>query len=122
LFRWPGPPDSVLRIRREPPADLEERRSARLLKALERKVPKLLEAAGKTATSVLVLDNRDLSLTNPSLVREGLEAAAGKTAIRLPDVVVLVDTFLQPPRAGVLYENGDWRDPYQDAATIDLST
>lgn len=77
LYRWPGPRIGSFELRFTPPKDLEILRQERALKAVSDKTPKLLMAAGKDALSVLVLEDRDVALSNHPLVAAALKEAAG---------------------------------------------
>ena len=88
------PLSGKLFLRQIAPANLEQQRAARLQAACGRKFPKLAKwKQDSGARSVLVLEENDLWLTNPSLVAEALVPAEATTT-DAPDEVFLVSTSI----------------------------
>lgn len=102
----------------EAPADRETLREARILEALNRKLPKLNAARGPNGLSVLVVETGDLSLANQWLISEALQRAAASCEHELADYVVLVITVGES-LAWVLHEQGTWSD--ERFTKLDLS-
>ena len=88
-----GRHDGVLLAARIAPEDVEDLRAARLEEALIRKCPKLQLCKNGGARTVLILEDRDISLSNYMLIGDRLagilEARAG-----VPDEIYLVETSL----------------------------
>lgn len=78
----------------------------RLKRALDEKVPKLLEAAGNSRRSILVIEDRDTVFSAPAFVSRALEMA--RDGRRLPDVIYLLDTGRGDPHMLAVYDAGDW--------------
>lgn len=76
------------------PKDYESLRLERLGEALEDKLPKLQKWKDKGARSVLILENRDLSLSNHVVICEALETELTKRN-DVPDEIWLVDTVIE---------------------------
>lgn len=90
------------------PPDLENLRKERLSTSITEKVPKLLDAAGGQRRSLLVLEERDVTLSNPASVTVALRAVS--SGLRLPDAIYLVNVRMGNPLACVVWENGEWAD------------
>lgn len=101
-----GPLARVVQISFTNSADLQGQRINRIGLALDRKLPKLLAAAGAHRRSILVLEERDSHLSSPADVSLALQAAA--IGRQLPSVVYLVDTSRGDPRLLRLHEDGEW--------------
>lgn len=101
-----GPNARVVQISFAKPADLEELRVARLRRALDEKVPKLLEAAGNSCRSILVIENRDTAFSAPAFVSRALEMASNGRP--LPDVIYLLDTGRGNAHMLAVYDAGVW--------------
>ncbi len=76
------------------PRDYESLRVERLGVAMEKKLPKLAQWKYTGATSVLVLENRDIALSNHFAIFEALKPALSGRA-DAPDHVWLVDTGIE---------------------------
>jgi len=92
LERRPGRDGQVLAFR-SIPDDLEDRRRERIAAALEKKLPKLADAAGSRRRSLLVLESDDLALGNYVDIAEATISEISKRTDS-PDVVCLVETEL----------------------------
>jgi hypothetical protein len=102
--------DGVLTLGRFGPENLEEQRVAQMVRALDKKCPKLMKFKQTGARTVLVLEDADLSLSNHAAVADAFEAkSVGRTD--LPDEVYLIDTKSSPWTVSQL----------KDADRIDLS-
>ena len=99
-----GQKPGILRAARWAPndKDLEAARSSRIQRALRAKSPKLHGYKGRGDRTVLVLENRDIALTNPFVVGQSLIDSLDKlpSDLQLPDEIYLVDTILS---------HGPWR-------------
>jgi hypothetical protein len=111
LARWTdeigivGPLSRVVTIGLWRPDDLEDRRNARLGASLHRKVPKLL-AAYPGSRTILVLEDRDMSMSAPGFVSRALASAAGTD--RLPDAIYHLNVTAGNPLLTALYSQGSW--------------
>ena len=76
------------------PPDYETLRVERMRAALAKKVPKLQSWKDTGARSVLLLENRDLSLSNHVVILEAAEEAL-KGRRDAPDEIWLVDTTIR---------------------------
>lgn len=85
--------DGVLLAGRFAPEELERRRATRLREALNRKCPKLHHCKQEGARTILVLEDRDISLSNHVLIG-GVLAALVAEHPHLPDEIYLVETAL----------------------------
>ena len=101
-----GPNARVVQISFAKPANLEELRVARLRRALDEKVPKLLEAAGDSCRSILVIEDRDTVLSAPAYVSKALEVAS--EGRQLPDVIYVLDTGRGDPHMLAVFDAGVW--------------
>ncbi len=101
-----GPNARVVQITFAKPANLEELRMTRLRRALDEKVPKLLEAAGNSRRSILVIEDRDAVFSAPAFVSRALELASDGRP--LPDVIYLLDTGRGNPHMLAVYDAGVW--------------
>ena len=110
-----GPLVHVVGVSYSMPQDLDARRQARLSRALDDKLPKLLGAAQPRRFSILVVEERDRVLSSPAHVAKALHVAAGGR--KLPDAIYLVHTTIGDPCAMPIYEAGEWRfqksDPFR---------
>jgi hypothetical protein len=103
----------VLFAARLAPTDLELRRAARLQEALNRKCLKLQQCKDEGVSTVLILEDSDIFLSNHVLIGEAL---AGLLAQRpnLPDHIYLVETALDSWDVRLLKDEenivpeGDW--------------
>lgn len=96
----------------ESDAEHAEARRARFERALSAKLPKLLEHA--PAQTVLVLEDRDISMSNAWVAREAAQTAS--VGLDLSDAIVLVEpTGLS---AVVLYEDGKWANDLAEARIV----
>jgi hypothetical protein len=85
--------DGILTVSRFAPPKVEEMRSERLRRALDTKLPKLFRCKQEGATSVLVLEDDDIALTNEVLIGDALqELLLGRADI--PDQIYLVETCI----------------------------
>ncbi|WP_040491062.1 hypothetical protein [Ilumatobacter nonamiensis] len=109
LYAWPpktSPGGGSLSIGvgiSESDAEQAEARRTRFERALRAKLPKLLEHA--SARTVLVLEDRDISMSNAWVAREAAREAS--VGLALSDVIVLVEP-LGAASAVVLYEDRNW--------------
>ena len=101
-----GPNARFVQVSFAKPANLEEMRVARLRRALDEKVPKLLEAAGSSCRSILVIEDRDTVFSAPAFVSRALEMASDGRP--LPDVIYLLDTGRGNPHMLAVYDAGVW--------------
>jgi hypothetical protein len=104
-------------------ADLEQRRLARMLKALSDKCPKLYGwKAEHGARTVLILEQNDICLTNPHYVTDVLLAAEREIS-NPADEVYLVTTCMDPWRIFPLRVGSrsylDVTDPEERASEVD---
>ena len=76
--------------------DLETARYARILRACEKKYPKLAAWQAQGARTVLVLEDNDIQNTAEPLVAEALLRAERVLDCNKPDEVYLVTTFSDP--------------------------
>jgi hypothetical protein len=100
-----GPLRHVVRVSLGRPEDLEERRRRRLQRALRKKVPKLLRAAGD-GRSILVLQDEDLQMSAPGFVSRALQAVAADQP--LPDTIYLFNTVTGNPHLERIQHVGGW--------------
>lgn len=85
--------------------DGDKRRAERIRRALDAKVPKLLDdAAASDSESVLVLESNDIALSNVFEVAAAFQAAC-KGFLRLPDLVFLAETDAAIPHVWVLKDS-----------------
>jgi hypothetical protein len=107
LFREiPPKGDGRLFISRFAPQNYEGLRKDRIKRALDDKCPKLDECKAEGATTVLILENRDISLTNHGLVANVIEELAASRD-DLPDEIFYVDTLIEDRwTVWSLYRNG----------------
>jgi hypothetical protein len=105
-IRLIGPNARVVQISYARPDNLEELRIARLQTALRAKIPKLLDAAGRTRRSILVIEERDTHLSSPLHVSRALRIGAGGD--QLPDAIYMINTTMGNPLACIIYEAGNW--------------
>jgi hypothetical protein len=87
-------------LRRFAPSNYEALRVERTRLAIAKKLPKLQSWKNDGARSVLVLENRDLSLSNHVVVLEAAEQAL-QGRDDAPDEVWLVDTTIRIPSSSV---------------------
>ena len=93
IWSEPGIAHGRLFVSRFAPRDYETLRAERIATAMSKKLPKLKIWTGGGARSVLVLENRDISLSNHIAILEAAEAAlAGRN--NPPDELWLVDTTI----------------------------
>lgn len=86
--------DGVLLVSRNAPRDVSDQRKGRIQEALRRKCPKLYECKKDGARTVLVMEDRDISLTNYAIVGEALIEVLPSTR-NPPDEIFLVETSLE---------------------------
>lgn len=87
--------DGVLTLGRFGPEDVDAQRVAQMIRALDRKCPKLHRFKQAGARTVLVLEDADLSLSNHVMVSDAFEAACAGRA-DLPDEVYQISTVTDP--------------------------
>lgn len=85
--------DGVLLPARIAPDEVENLRALRLRQALERKCPKLRHCKEEGSRTILVLEDRDMALTNHALVGAQLADLLAERA-DIPDEIYLVETAL----------------------------
>jgi hypothetical protein len=78
-------------VQRYAPNNCEDLRQERIQITLDKKLPKLASWKARGATSVLVLENTDIALTNEGVVADALESNLDGRADK-PDEIWLVDT------------------------------
>lgn len=107
LFRdIPPKGDGRLFISRFAPQNFECLRKDRIKRSLDDKCPKLGECKTEGANTVLILENRDISLTNHGLVANAIEELAASRD-DMPDEIFYVDTIIEDRwSVGSLYRNG----------------
>jgi hypothetical protein len=76
--------------------DLEAARRARILRACEKKYPKLAAWQNQGARTILVLEDNDRQVSNEGLVADALLLAEKNSSFNRPDEVYLVTTFDDP--------------------------
>ncbi|HEY3939504.1 MAG TPA: hypothetical protein VGL97_18880 [Bryobacteraceae bacterium] len=76
------------------PKAYEELRLRRLIEAANKKLPKLRAWRDRGAHTILVLENRDISLSNHMVIYEAVQAALRERS-DYPDEVWLVDTSIE---------------------------
>jgi hypothetical protein len=86
--------------------DLEAARRARILRACEKKYPKLAIWQSLGARTVLVLEDNDIQTTGDHLVADALLAAEKTVSCNRPDEVYLVTTFSDPWYGHVIRMDG----------------
>lgn len=94
LHKWRRSWQSIgFRIVQTISEDLEAGRRARILRACEKKFPKLAAWQTHGATSILVLEDNDIQTTGSHLVAEAFLQVEQSVPGARPDEVYLVDTF-----------------------------
>jgi hypothetical protein len=89
----PEPAKGRLFIKRFAPSNYENLRLNRIKTAMKKKLPKLEKWKADGARTLLVLENRDMALSNHGVIYDAVESAlAGQTYV--PDEVWLVDTTI----------------------------
>jgi hypothetical protein len=88
----------------DPGFDIEEQRRERIMRAVDRKLPKLKAAAGLRA---LILESNDIALSNHIAVCEALLAIASRYEW-LPDYVFVVETECLPWLICPVKEADEW--------------
>lgn len=106
LYRWPGPDPGVLDCLFAPPRELENLRAERAARAVAGKMQKLLAAAGKDRLSVLVLEDRDIALSNRPLAAQAVRTAF--EGEEMPDILFLVEVWNESAEGGLLKELDAW--------------
>jgi len=101
-----GPYERVIQISYSRPENLEEMRRDRLTATISKKVPKLLKAAGEDGRSILVLEERDTTLSSPLDVSLAMQAAAEDAP--MPDVIYMLNTRMGNPLLCTIREHGLW--------------
>jgi hypothetical protein len=97
---------------RKAPKNYEELRVARIMETVRRKLPKL--AKWRPARTILVLENRDMAISNHWVISEKLEIALeGRSDV--PDEVWLVDAALSVFWIAICLRRDGARFPYDDA-------
>jgi len=104
----PGP--GKLRIARFAPENLEDQRRARLATSVRQKGPKLHAEHASGATSVLVLEDFDIAISNEILIAEALFAALDAVEFNIDEIYV-VDTSLDSVWDVLALQIGDDRWP-----------
>jgi hypothetical protein len=74
------------------PSDLEIRRELRIKKAANDKLPKLAVCKRAGMTTVLVLEDDDIALSNEALIAPLLLKALDQSKHEVPDLIYLIDT------------------------------
>ena len=114
---------------RRAPNELEALRVCRLREALEKKLPKLQKCKSEGARTVLVLENRNIALTEPGVVGAVLARLHGEFTVRLPfpDEIYYVATYTEPWWVWRMKRDGKglqgWSEPaeFRVAELIDLT-
>jgi hypothetical protein len=88
-----GKADQTLLHRSKIGIDLEEARRARILRACEKKYPKLAAWQSRGARTILVLEDDDIQNTGDHLVADALLRAEQSIDCERPDEIYLVTTF-----------------------------
>ena len=87
------------------PTESDKRRIERIRRALEAKIPKLLNDAKKSGSeSVLVLESNDIALSNVFEVAAAFKAAC-QGLVSLPDLVFLTETDAGAPHVWILKDH-----------------
>lgn len=109
-----------LLVSRIAPRNCDALRDERLKKAMDKKLPKLKSWKDRGARSILVLENGDISLSNPFVILTSAETALADRQ-NAPDELWLVDTTIKTEwtawcliRDGVSLPDGETRNPYWD--------
>ena len=93
-----GPPSDaeagMFSIARAPDDDLEQQRLGRLTRALAEKCPKLQRCKDRGARAILVLECKDIALSNSVSIRAALNRATQERA-DIPDEIYLVETKVE---------------------------
>jgi hypothetical protein len=126
IWSEPAIAHGLLFIPRFAPRDDETLRAERIARAMAKKLPKLKIWKDGGARSVLVLENRDISLSNHVAILEAAETAlAGRNDH--PDELWLVDTAINSEwtawcliRDGVSFPDEDTQHRYWDFKPADL--
>jgi hypothetical protein len=106
LFRdIPAAANGRLMLSRFAPKEREELRQTRMQRALDTKCPKLRQCKDEGATSVLILENNDIALTNHLLVGDTMRALIASRD-DVPDEIFLVDTCQDEWTVWSLYRGG----------------
>jgi hypothetical protein len=100
-----APEDRRFGVARWSPGKTESERRRRLERALGDKTPKLtaVKAKGSADRSILVLEDADIALSNPWLVRDAI--AEIEMATTAPDWTVVVATTTRSRHATVIFED-----------------
>ncbi len=123
LYAWP--PDraaggghlTVSRGVAESDEEQARARAERFSRALDAKLPKLLEQ--RSARTILVLEDRDIAASNLWLAREAARTAADGR--ELPDTIVVVESFNGcVDYATVICDQGEWLDDLH-AGALDMA-
>jgi hypothetical protein len=106
LFRnIPPKANGRLMISRFAPKHREELRGTRMQRALDTKCPKLRQCKEEGARSILILESKDLALTNHIVVGDTVRALLNGRD-NVPDEIFLVDTCLDDWAVWSLYRDG----------------
>lgn len=109
LSRWPQQGDARLQVQRTVDLSDTEPRVLAVQKALRDKCPKLEEARpGGAGTTLLLIEQNDLGLGNVFDLAHALKVAAQPEILPLPDLVLAIDTALEPFSAFWLKEFDFW--------------
>lgn len=84
--------DGALRVALLAPGNLQELRIESTVRAFNMKCPKLAAARVQGATTLRVLESRDIVMNNPVVFAQATYAAARSRSGDVPDVVVYVDS------------------------------
>lgn len=119
LVMWYRPGDKPCEVRfgRWAPNDLDQRRRDKLATTLSDKLPKLHETRKNGASSCLVLEVQDISLSDTNVVAEFAPAVLEEFPGLEPDRIVVVVTLKEKAFSSIVYESGQWIGPahWQDA-------
>jgi hypothetical protein len=93
LYRMQCTPegDGSLQVRLLRQADHEDRRVARVARALQDKLEKLETSRPQDGVTLLVVESRDFIMSNPSYIAQALHRAS-KSHLHIPNYIIHVDT------------------------------
>lgn len=109
LSRWESETgkDGQLYIYRNVPKDLDTQRRKRIQRALDDKLEKLTTEKNQGDVTVLVLESNDMALGNVVDIAEATLDELAKRTGDIPDIIVLVETELEPWYVWMIKDNDE---------------
>jgi len=124
LQRWPqGNGPRRLLVQRFLPPDLEAKRAERVRTALQRKLPKLLEARSRfqATESILILESDDIALANASVIVTAVDSELQAREDK-PDTIFIVESELgSTSYLSIAKEKGDTSAKVRDEGPIEIT-